>query len=185
MKKLIVPLFMSLLLVGCKSKTEVIKKETTAETIIQTENATETINQGECAVYVCGAVANPGVYYLPSGSRKQEALVAAGGLVETAATSYVNLAEMIKDGERIYFPYEDELGSIEIVEIETDSGLVNINTANKELLMTLSGIGESRAVAIIEYREEHGPFSCIEDICLVNGIKEGLFNKIKDSITVN
>jgi len=61
---------------------------------------------------------------------------------------------------------------------------VNLNTAGKEQLMTLTGIGESRAEDIIRYRQEHGPFERIEDIMNVSGIKEGAFQKIKDSITV-
>lgn len=67
---------------------------------------------------------------------------------------------------------------------EEENGLVNINTANEELLCTLSGVGSSRAKSIIAYREKHGAYQKIEDIMNVEGIKEGLFQKIRDSITV-
>ena len=64
------------------------------------------------------------------------------------------------------------------------SGKVNINTAGKDELMTLTGIGEAKAQSILDYREEHGKFGSIEDLMLIEGIKEGVFNKIKEDITI-
>lgn len=142
-------------------------------------------------VYVCGAVNEPGVYELESSSIKQDALILAGGLIEGASTTYVNLAEPICDGEQIYFPLEEELEQSynPLYEEENNSsnsgGLVNINTASKDVLMSISGIGESKATDIIAYRESNGEFLTIEDIMNVPGIKEGMFNKMKDFITVN
>lgn len=134
-------------------------------------------------VYVCGAVYEPGVYYLEESALKEDALFAAGGYDLGAAEDYVNLAENIVSGEKIYFPYEDELA--DGGGLSQDSGKVNINTATKDELMTLPGIGESKAEAIIKYREEHGAFQSIEDITNISGIKEGVYNNIKEYIIVN
>lgn len=146
------------------------------------------------AVHVCGAVLYPGVYYLEPGSIRQEALDAAGGFAEDAAMDYVNLAAQISAGEKLYIPYADEVSGQEtplpemnenMSGTEAASGKVNLNTAAKEELMTLPGIGESKAGAIIQYREETGLFQDIEDIMLVPGIKEGTYNNIKEYIVVN
>lgn len=141
----------------------------------------------EFAVHVCGAVNCPGVYMLKEDAIKQDALLAAGGFAEGAAMDYVNLAETVKNGEKIYFPYEEELESgIFISETESDisGGLININTADKDMLMTLPGIGEKRAQDILDYRKQYGDFSRIEDIKNVKGIKESIYNNIKDIICV-
>ena len=137
-------------------------------------------------VYVCGAVNNPGVYYLSPNSLKADALHMAGGLTSDAALDYVNLAETVNAGEKIYFPYADEVAdSVNISQSDNDqgnSGKININTATKDELMTLPGIGDSKADAIIKYRDEYGPFQNIEDITNITGIKEGVYNNIKDYI---
>lgn len=140
-------------------------------------------------VYVCGAVHAPGVYELPAGARVYEAIAAAGGVTGDAAAEYVNQARMIEDGERVYIPTESEAEQgTGLFSEETQAGgsgtKVNINTAGLEELMTLTGIGESKASSIISYREVHGRFHSIEDLMQIEGIKEGVFNKIKDDITV-
>lgn len=135
-------------------------------------------------VHICGEVKNPGVYELPEGSRIFEAVEAAGGLTAQAAESSMNLAEKITDGMQIVILSREEMEMQESAARETASGLVNINTASREQLMTLPGIGESRADDIIRYREESGGFQTIEDIKKVSGIKDAAFQKIKDSITV-
>ena len=110
----------------------------------------------------------------------------AGGLTSDAALDYVNLAETVNAGEKIYFPYADEVAdSVNISQSDNDqgnSGKININTATKDELMTLPGIGDSKADAIIKYRDEYGPFQNIEDITNITGIKEGVYNNIKDYI---
>jgi competence protein ComEA len=140
-------------------------------------------------VYVCGAVVQEGVYELPAGSRISDALLMAGGYDENALHGYVNLAERLEDGERIYFPDYQELEELGIVPISStessESGLVNINTADVEMLKTLPGIGDAKAADIIAYREEHGAFSSIEDIKNVSGIGESIYNRISSGITVN
>lgn len=140
-------------------------------------------------VHICGQVKEPGVYELPEGSRVFEAVEAAGGFTRDAAGEYLNLAEKITDGMKIMVYDREEAEALKKTgpdgAVETGAGgLVNINTAGKEELMTLSGIGESKAEDIIRYREESGGFRTIEEIMKVPGIKNAGFQKIKDRITV-
>ena len=135
-------------------------------------------------VYVCGAVANPGVVEIPRGSRVEDALNAAGGFGADAGREAVNLADWVSDGQKLYFPREGEEAQESEAGSEAGSGLVNINTADVAALCTLPGIGESRARDIISYREANGGFESCEDIMKVSGIKTGAYEKIRDKITV-
>lgn len=160
-------------------------------------------------VHICGAVSAPGVYELPAGSRIIDAVEAGGGFWPEAEEACCNLAEEIVDGCQIYIMTKSEScadGQTEKkagIQTSPDSdmqttdrnvrsnsapalenGLVNLNTADIAALMTLPGIGESRAKAIISYREQHGAFAQIEDIMKISGIKQAAFSKIKDKITV-
>lgn len=144
------------------------------------ENTESTEDTEYIFVYVCGAVNREGVYELPSGSRVYQAIEVAGGFREDADKNSVNQAEVLEDEEQIYVPVIGE----EVSPVSEEEGKVNINKASKEELMTLPGVGESRAESIIKYREDVGAFQNIEDIMQVSGIKEGLFEKIKDLITV-
>ena len=144
------------------------------------ENTERTEDVEYIFVYVCGAVNCEGVYELPRGSRVYQAIEVAGGFREDADKSNVNQAEVLEDEERIYVPIIGE----EVSSVSEEDGKVNINKASKEELMTLPGVGESRAESIIQYREDVGAFQNIEDSMKVSGIKEGLFEKIKDLITV-
>ena len=140
-------------------------------------------------VYVCGRVKTPGVYTLPKDSRAVDAVSAAGGFDENAAREYLNLADFVTDGMKLYVPSTDEVepGALFSATSElTDevNGLVNINTATRDELMTLPGIGESKAESIIKYRESFGLFKTAEDIMNIAGIKEKMFEKIRDFITV-
>ena len=168
--------------------------------IERTSGAEETGSTSEdvLCVYICGAVVRPGVYELPTGSRVYAAIEAAGGFTEEADPRQVNQAAVLADGQQITVLTREELASgagvpgtgngaspaADGVEAKR-SARVNINTATAEELETLSGIGESRAQDIIAYRTENGSFQSIEDIMKVTGIKQALFNKIKDEITVN
>ena len=144
----------------------------------------------EVYVHVCGAVINPGVYKLNKGERVYDAVMAAGGISDNGCGYLINQARQVEDGERIYVPSENEADMFEeTTDFSTDggssdTGLININTCTKEDLMTLSGIGESKAESIISYRKANGNFKSIEDIKNVDGIKDGVFNKIKDKIKV-
>ena len=141
-------------------------------------------------IHVCGEVENPGVFALPEGSRIYEAVELAGGFTGDAAEDYLNLAAVLSDGEQVRIPDREEAlraeeeGVLFRGDSGGDSSLLNINTATKEQLMTLPGIGEAKASAIILYRKEHGEFKTTEDIMKVPGIKQSAFDKIKDSITV-
>lgn len=137
----------------------------------------------EVYVYVCGAVREPGVVALKPGSRAQDALEAAGGFSEEAWREYVNLAQAVTDGEKLYFPRLEEAQSLLSPENDRE-GLVNINTADGAALCTLPGIGESRAGDILSYREKNGAFEKPEDIMKVPGIKDSVYQKLKDKITV-
>lgn len=139
-------------------------------------------------VYLCGAVENPAVYGLSEGCRLYEAVEKAGGFREDAATEAVNLASVLEDGQLVRIPTREEAEAGITVpagaETEAGSGLVNLNRASMEELMTLPGIGETRAQAILDYRNTHGGFQSTEEIMNVSGIKEASFEKIKDRITV-
>lgn len=162
--------------------------------------------QNRIYVHVCGEVALPGVYELTEGSRLYQAVEAAGGMTEQAADDFVNMAQLLSDGMQLRIPDRSEAEKLRnsgmntaVFEnqtgitsgVDTQSGVagpgdsrVNLNTATKEQLMTLTGIGESRAEAILAYRDKSGGFKTIEDIMKVSGIKEAAFQKIKEDITV-
>ena len=168
----------------------------------QAEISDNTEPQTIC-VHVCGAVNNPDVYELPEGSRVYEAVQAAGGFTEEADSSYVNQAQKLADGVKLVIPTleqtdaavsEDEgqtqIGIVGEPDIDSgqetaSDGKININTASEAELCNIPGIGAVRAAAIIAYRQEKGGFSSIEDIKNVSGIKEGTYEKIKDSIKIN
>lgn len=151
-------------------------------------------------VYVCGEVVSPGVYRLPEGSRIFEAVNQAGGFTDQAAESWLNLAEPVTDGMKLEVPSKAQVkdpswlsenraktgsaGGGSLTSAVSAPALVNLNTASLEELMTLKGIGQSRAEDIIRYRKEAGGFSKIEDIMKVPGIKDAAFQKIKENITV-
>jgi len=145
-------------------------------------------SESQIYVYVCGYVAAPGVYEFEPGLRVIDAIDAAGGFITGAADTYLNLADILADGSKIYVPSLEEV-SQGLVEEELsptqESALVNINTASLEQLKTLPGIGEAKAKDIINYRESQGQFSSIEDLKNVPGIKDGVFNKVKELISVN
>ena len=137
-------------------------------------------------MHVCGAVKREGVYELPEGSRVFEAIAAAGGLLEDAEASAVNQAQLVADGSRLRIPFagEDAADGDAAGTGSGSGGLIDINTATLQELQTLSGIGPKRAQDIIRYRETHGAFLRIEDLMRVDGIKQKLFEQIREQITV-
>lgn len=161
---------------ACDKKEEALSLETVG--LEEEPNVNNT--NGDIYVCVCGAVNREGVYQLPAGSRIYEAIELAGGFREDAAIAEVNQAEVLQDEARLYVPTIAETVSDET---END-GKINLNKATKEELMTLPGVGASRAASIIQYRNENGGFKNIEEIMQISGIKEGLFEKIKDLIKV-
>ena len=195
---------MAALSAGCSSGPQltVMEMEEASETgaqseTVQTEPRIET--EPSIAVYVCGAVNCPGVYELSASARVYQAVEAAGGFRDDADQEWVNQAQFLQDGGkiRIYTRLETdqmrqeglEEGSVlpEGQDAQTEQAgesPVNLNTATREELMTLPGIGEAKADAVIAYREENGGFSSPEEIMNISGIKEAVFSQIKDRITV-
>lgn len=149
-------------------------------------------------VDISGEIITPGVVKLPEGSRIIDAITAAGGKTEDADLSKVNLAYILDDGVQLYIPRYNEKLEKEIVQTEPGVGIiqeginttskkdskVNINTANKEKLATLPGIGEGTAEKIIEYRSKTGKFKTIDEIKKIPGIGESKFKSLKDKITI-
>lgn len=168
-------------------------KENTVSTVVETEQLEpEEEKKASIFVYVCGEVNAPGVYELLSGARVYEAVEAAGGLSENAADNYVNLAQVIDDGEKILIPCKEDILNGTVTALENGSaqassepGKININTADTDALTTLPGIGEAKANSIISYREANKGFKSKEELMQIEGIKEGVYNKIKDLIIIN
>lgn len=146
----------------------------------------------EIYVHIDGEVKNPGVYKMKIGDRVNDAIQAAGGLTEDAEKSKINLATKLKDEMKIHIYKIGETNKDSSNESSDDnnksdgnnSRLININTASKEELCKLTGIGENKAKLIIEYREKN-KFTKIEDITKVSGIGKKTFEKIKNDITVD
>lgn len=174
---IIISLFQGL--TGCKKDEPVVlieeeeTKDNVEEEIVEKEDSL-------LYVYVCGSVVKPGVYKVKGGSRYFEAVELAGGMTEDASAGAINLALIIEDGAQIYIPSVSEDGGVEASSPE--DGLISINKGTQEDLLTLPGIGESKARDIIAYREDNGGFKELTDLMMVPGIKEGTFNKIKDKI---
>lgn len=140
-------------------------------------------------VYICGEIKNPGVYELMPEERLSRLVELGGGFTKDAAPEALNLARKLLDGERIYVYSKEEYKDgiepfLNSPQENEESSQVNINKAGAEGLMTLPGIGRSKAESIIKYRETNGPFEAVEDIMKIEGIKAGVFEKIKDNITV-
>lgn len=156
-----------------------------------------------------GMIENSGVYELKNDSRVIDAIESAGGLKENANTEYLNLSKKLKDGDVIIVYSNDYIESLkkenivyielpcdcpdsinnacitdEIVneDISNNNNIISINTGTKEELLTLPGIGESKADSIIKYREENNGFKTLEDIMNVSGIGESAYSKIKEYI---
>lgn len=155
-------------------------------------------------VDVDGAVLQPGVYSLPENARVFDAVDAAGGLLPEACSEILNQAEHVSDGQKLYIMTKEEWevpkelgGSQEWTrtqegtgkqgtqkQAEQDDGLIDLNRATESELCILPGIGQTRAQAIIAYREASGGFQSIDEIQNVSGIKSGTFEKIKNKIKV-
>lgn len=174
--------------------------ETEADATSGTEVTTEEMSD-YIFVHVCGCVAEPGVYKLRSDARVVDAISAAGGMSQGAATDFLNLAAPVYDGEKIQVPSQEEAASagaedafteLSVIPATADGGSesvtsaadgkVNLNTATLEELMTLSGIGEGKAQSIINYRELHDGFDTLEELTEVDGIGDTTFEKLKEQI---
>jgi competence protein ComEA len=142
-------------------------------------------------IFVTGAVNHPGVYSLPRSSRIADAIEAAGGMLDTADITPINLALHIRDGDRINVPYEGEESAVPPAAFSGDlqnsniTHPININSASQAILETLPGIGPARARDIILYREMNGNFASIEDLQKVTGIGEATFERLRSFVSVD
>lgn len=163
------------------------------ESIDLSERPTNTNIPEKIAIHIEGAIRNPGLYYLEEESRYDDAVKKAGGFLQEADRSKVNLARRIYDEAFIYIPMVgEEWEPTEELKAENNHVnqgsnssvvLININTANQQELMRLPGIGEVYAQRIIDYRTTNGAFLSIEDIMKVSGIGSVTFENIKAQIT--
>lgn len=161
---------------------EMVVSEETNEGLMQ---QTEETQENQIYIHIVGAVKNPGVYTFDKKPRVIEVVEKAGGFTKDAVTGEINQAELVEDGTQLTITSQKDAKKIQRTQTaESESGKVNLNAATKEQLMTLTGIGEAKAVAIIAYREEKGKFQKPEDLMNIPGIKEGVFDKIKSQICV-
>lgn len=163
------------------SDTESKEISTSPETIIEIEEPSE------IKVDISGAVKNPGVIILKEGDRMIDAINKAGGLTDKADINRINRAKYVYDSEKIIIyeiGQEIDYGTINNSDTLGIDRKININTASKEELIKLNGIGESISENIIKYRQENNGFKSIEDIMDVTGIGNSKFEQIKDNIKV-
>ena len=154
----------------------------TAESLIDTTQETE---DGMIYVYICGEVNCPGVYEIKRGSILNDAVEMAGGMTSEAAKEDIDLVMILNNNITVKIPkVGDELVTISSDTEGAGTGLVNINTADRETLKTLPGIGDVMADSIIEYRQDN-VFEEKEDLMKVKGIGQSKFDKVKDLICVN
>ncbi len=172
--------------------------ENEAEENVELKNENEKMQEQEIVIHIAGAVKKEGIIKLKEGSRIADAIEKAEGLKENASTKNVNLAYVLEDGQKIYIPTKEEENEdkqisiissgqeniIEETKKENTNKDININTADKEELKQISGIGDATAQKIIDYRNENGKFKTIEDIKNVSGIGDAKFNQIKDYIKI-
>ena len=193
-------------------KTEV-EDNFVANNEIITKEVNEVAKQEEVKLYfdIKGSVKKPGVYEFTLGDKIIDAINKAGGLTKNATTNNLNLSKKLTNEMVIYVFSKNELTTTkafeqvkniaeckcETIEVNNcvdknttnestnnETTKININTDSKEKLMTISGIGSSKADAIIEYRTKNGNFKTTEDIMNVSGISKTIYDKIKDTITV-
>ncbi len=163
-------------------------RENSAVVLDNAEPDSETLPDREITVYVTGAVNRPGLVKIAEEARAADAVNACGGLLPTADSEKVNMAQRMKDGQQLRVPEKQgrngQHESAKGEKIRADDERININTADEKALDTLPGIGPAMAKRIIEYRETEGAFQAIEDIKKIRGIGDAKFNKLKDKICI-
>lgn len=162
----------------------VLHTQSASGTMVVRAGDSGTVEQNEggfgetVVVHVAGAVVSPGLYEFDEGARVGDAVAAAGGLAEDADDSLINLAEGLRDGQRVFVPRAGQEGQAVAQSVGRDGAgaLLDINAATAAELESLPGIGESTAQAIVRDREQRGPFSSIEDVMRVSGIGQKKFD---------
>ena len=178
------------------------KNEIFNEFDFEEENNIESVDEREetktIFIDIGGEVIKPGLYELKENARLNDAIIVAGGTTEKADLTEINLAYILSDALKITIPKKEEgqkenskknasISSLLMTskaDVSQVSGLININTATKNQLKNLEGIGDSTAQKIIDYRTQNGQFNKIEDIKNVSGIGESKYQKIKDKISI-
>jgi len=181
-----------LLISGKKEEEPPWEVATTEESLVETTESTKEVEETTIMVDVKGAVKKPGVYELKKEARLKEAILLAGGMKEEAEEKQLNLAKKLEDQEMIYVPTKEEAESMpdDFTQTQSDNEtsssdtLININTADLTQLQQLSGIGPSKAQAIIDYREENGAFKNVDELQEVSGFGQKTVEKLKESITI-
>lgn len=189
-------ILLNVILAGCESNDHSIDLSKESH---ESESVAEETS-GDIFVYVNGAVKNPGVYCVSSDARIYQVIDMAGGMTDKAQKNCLNLAEKVYDGQEIQvmtrkqFKKQNSKSGESTKEQNAENTangenpnaeVVNINNATIEQLTSLPGIGNTKAAAIVAYREENGGFSSIEDLKNVSGIGDATFANIKQMITVN
>lgn len=167
-----------------QDREKALELETTFEIQLEKDQAeTEEAEPTMLCVHVVGAVKSPGVYALEVGKRVNDVIYMAQPLPE-AELGRINLAAILQDGQQIYIPAKgEELPANLLTQGSNDSrGLIDLNSAGSEELQRLPGIGPALARRIIDYREQNGPFTYIEDITKVSGIGEVILEKVKKQL---
>lgn len=185
------------------SEIEITEDNLTTNTAVENNNEIVEEENNTIVVHITGEINYPGVVVLKEGARVVDAIEAGGGETDKADLSSLNLAYMLSDGEKIYVPNKEEtsqesqereyITSAKDNSEQSENGAkstgtnfkININTAKQEELTQITGIGESTAKKIIEYRTQNGKFKSIEDIKNIPGIGDSKFNAMKEEITVN
>ena len=148
----------------------------------------EVVEQDLITVDVKGAVKSPGIYDLPVGSRVNDAVQKAGGLIDNADSKSINLAQKISDEALVYVPTKEEAANQESYSNATgnkESKKVNLNKASLEELKQVKGLGAKRAQDIIDHRETNGKFKSVDELKKVSGIGAKTIEKLKDYVTVD
>ena len=155
---------------------------TSSEVVPQTPGSTVAPSMSSAIlVHVLGAVERPGLYELASGDRAMDAIAAAGGFTQAADRDQLNLAQAVVDGEQIRVP---EVGEVTSEPVEASDGLINLNSADAAALDTLPRVGPAMAARIIQWREDNGGFTAVEDLLSVSGIGQKTFDSLKDLVRV-
>ncbi len=148
----------------------------------------EVVEQDLITVDVKGAVKSPGIYDLPVGSRVNDAVQKAGGLIDNADSKSINLAQKISDEALVYVPTKEEVANQESYSNATgnkESKKVNLNKASLEELKQVKGLGAKRAQDIIDHRETNGKFKSVDELKKVSGIGAKTIEKLKEYVTVD
>lgn len=174
-----------------EKKVSLIESDESFDMDLEENKLAEDIEDEIIKVHISGEVQNPGVYTVKPGNRLDDLVKLAGGFTELSDEKDINLAMKLDDQMKVYIPsiYDSEVMEDQAISLVSGSkpnqevGKININTASKEELMTLPNIGEKRAQAIIDFRENE-LFTDIEDIKKVTGIGEKFYEAMKDLITI-